>query len=233
MAREFIVRIPRASALRFDWLSLQAIATNTSYRFVGLSPMSKVLADSSFSFYSQIERFIGAGDSLTDEEIDDIKASVARLMIELERPMFIGMILPYAGLSVPSGALACDGSSYFRVDYPLLYEHLIGTDYIEDDETFHVPGFDGRTIIQAGSIATGTMLGEAEHTLTVAELAQHNHLYTPPVINVDLESPGAPDIFAAGVGAPAVTGMQGGDMPHNNMQPSIAFNFCIVSGGLT
>lgn len=218
--------------MAFDWPAILLLADDMPQRIVNLSPMSKVLADGAYSFYYEMRNWKGASYELTDDEIDEIKAAVDKLMAELERPALIGLIMPYAGNLPPSGTLNCDGDTYLRTDYPYLYEYLSGTDYIIDADTFNTPVFDGRTIIQAGTIPQGTLLGEETHTLIEAELAPHDHLYTPPVANVDLESPGAPDIFAAGVGLiQAHTSVSGGGDPHNNMQPSIAMNFCIVSGG--
>lgn len=54
--------------------------------------------------------------------------------------MPVGGILLFAGASVPEGALACDGSSVSRSDYPQLFE-TIGTTFGSGDgsTTFDLP----------------------------------------------------------------------------------------------
>lgn len=144
----------------------------------------------------------------------------------------IGSMFSYPGLLPPDGCLPCDGQIYNRVDFPELYEYLIGTLLINDADTFTTPHFPGRVVSMADEINTPfTEFGESQHALIESELAPHTHYYTPPVFNVDLESPGAPDAFAAGVGLVDVeTTSTGGGEPHNNIPPTIAFNWCIVAG---
>lgn len=50
----------------------------------------------------------------------------------------IGSIQLYAVAALPSGLLACDGSSYLRVDYPALYS-VLSSDFITDADNFTVP----------------------------------------------------------------------------------------------
>lgn len=59
----------------------------------------------------------------------------------------VGMVLPFAGKTVPKGFLLCDGRAVSREDYKRLFD-LIGTTYGEGDKstTFNVPDFRDRTI---------------------------------------------------------------------------------------
>lgn len=218
--------------MSIKWQSLQASAANTPYRFVALSPMSKVLIDTGYSVLYQMFRWIGLEGSVTFEEQDEIKAALDKLVLEVEIPILIGAMFPYPGDSVPIGTLPCDGMEYEREIYPLLYAYLSGTDYIVDEDHFTTPTFPGRTVIMPDEDhEVYSEFGEFEVTLTEPQMPKHRHSYYPPVSNVDLETPGAPDIFAAGVPVlTSLTGEAGNDEPHNNTQPSVAFNWCIVTG---
>lgn len=126
-------------------------------------------------------------------------------------------------VNVPEGALLCDGATYNRVDYPRLYEHWIGTSLIVDSDTFTVPNLED--LVMVGASATKPALsqgGEESHVLSVDEIPSHSHTYTPVTLNLDLESPGVPDIQGAGIGLPTQTSSVGGGLAHNNMQPYVA-----------
>lgn len=143
----------------------------------------------------------------------------------------IGSMFSYPGLNPPDGCLPCDGEVYQRVDFPELYAYLAETVLIVDADHFTTPYFPNRVVVAAGDeYEPFGEFGTASHTLIEGEIPPHDHTYTPPVLNVDLESPGAPDVFGAGVGFSTVTGSTGGGEAHENRQPSIAFNWCIVAG---
>lgn len=164
-------------------------------------------------------------------------------------PCLLGAILPYATETAPEGTLPCDGSSYLRVDYPALYGALSAV-YITDADNFTTPDLQGRAIIGtgAGLDLTARVIGDFDgtetHTLIVEEIPSHDHTTTPhqhfydkPVLNLDLEAPGAPDILGLGQPfIPTLTSAEGvtvnptgDDSSHNNMQPFHALRYCIVS----
>lgn len=158
----------------------------------------------------------------------------------------IGMVIPYATTNPPSGTLACDGSTYLRVDYPSLYG-LLDAAFIVDGDHFVVPDLRGRAVIGAGQGSgltnrpVGDTGGEETHVLTVAELASHTHTNSP---HTHTESAAAPNLTTIGPGAPeptaipapSVTGAAtviidsaGSDDGHNNMQPFFALSYCMVA----
>jgi microcystin-dependent protein len=62
-----------------------------------------------------------------------------------------GVIFPYAGVMVFNGWLICDGTSYLRTDYPLLFR-VIGARYGSADGThFNVPDLRGRHVLGVDS----------------------------------------------------------------------------------
>lgn len=146
----------------------------------------------------------------------------------------IGSILPYATQVLPDGVLLCDGSSYTEEQYPELFAVIsdslkIPTLPILPGE-FYVPDLRSHFIMGAsGSVQVGDTGGEAEHVLTVGEMPAHDHGYTPPVANIDIEAPGVPDVIAAGVGFPAETGSSGGGNAHNNLPPYVKLIYGIVA----
>lgn len=175
----------------------------------------------------------------------------------------LGSIIPYATTDAPTGTLPCDGSNFNRVDYPRLYSALDAV-YIVDADTFKTPDLRGRAVIGSGAgddltaRAVGDTGGEETHVLTIDELAIHGHTtndhthtdsghvhgYNYPTLNLDLEAPGVPDLFAAGnppiplttsVGYAAISSENvtvndsGDDQPHNNMQPYHTLRYCIVA----
>lgn len=166
------------------------------------------------------------------EKIGDVDVTDAVIAASETAESFgsmIGTIFPVAWADIPDNFLECDGSVYERVDYPVLYE-LLDSFYIIDADTFSVPDLSGRVAVGSSSgFAVGMQGGEIEHTLTEAEMPSHAHIYTPPVFNVDIEAPGAPDPLAAGIGIPTYTASTGGDDPHNNMQPYTVIKYVIAA----
>jgi len=187
-------------------------------------------------------------DEITDAEWDELEEYIDRAYKELMTPM-IGQIIAYVTASPTSNVLPCDGSQYLRVDFPDLYA-ILDAVFIVDADHFRVPDLRGRTVI---GIGTGTGLtprtmneqsGEEAVILTEPQLAVHTHTNAPhqhtynyPTLNLDFESVGVPDVFAAGnppipslTSATSVTiDNAGGDEAHENMSPFVALRYCIVA----
>lgn len=99
----------------------------------------------------------------------------------------IGTVLDYAGASVPSGYLECDGRAVSRTAYAKLFA-AIGTAWGAGNgsTTFNLPNLGGRVAIGRGSRTVGTVTsGETKsytpagtvggHTLTNSEIPKHTH----------------------------------------------------------
>lgn len=162
-----------------------------------------------------------------------IGATVESAFITLDNfysnPM-VGSIQAFLG-AVPAYYLELDGATYDQADYPEL-ANVIDTSFRNDQAgTFTLPDLQGRVIqhIDAGEVV-GDIGGLAQVTLTTQEIPSHSHTYTPPVANIDLEAPGAPDILAAGLGTPTETGVTGGGEPHENKPPYLAVRYAIFAG---
>ena len=143
--------------------------------------------------------------------------------------MAVGNVIDFAGLlaKIPPGYLNCDGSAISRAVYPELFAAISTTWGVGDGSTtFNLPNLSRRTTVGsggAGSIvlanAVGSVGGEENHVLTVAELAQHSHVINEAVA---LSAAGASWGSAAPVNSVGVPTMQtaGSNTPHNTMQPS-------------
>lgn len=96
----------------------------------------------------------------------------------------IGEIKLWAGHSIPSGWLACNGQSLSATTYKALY-NVIGTTFGGNSTNFYLPNFSGRVPVGIGygtsttyAYTMGAKGGEEKHTLTVSEMPSHNHGYT-------------------------------------------------------
>ncbi|MBP2638859.1 MAG: exported protein of unknown function [Firmicutes bacterium] len=138
-----------------------------------------------------------------------------------------GAVQAFAMTTVPSGWLACDGSTVSRTDYAELFA-LIGTAFGEGDgsTTFALPSLHDNFILGLGTTyatiaATG---GEATHTLTTDEMPAHTHKLGAARYSV--ASGGTPNGIAM-TSDTAVTDSTGGGGAHNNMPPYIVLKYCI------
>lgn len=147
----------------------------------------------------------------------------------------------------PRGWAFCDGQILPINQNQSLYS-LLGTTYGGDGRTtFALPDLRGRTPIHVGSgHSLGQKSGEETHTLSAAEMPQHNHTLQGSNNPADNVAPsnarvwGNADVNAYRAAAGATAGSMsnealtntGGGQAHNNMQPWLAVNFCIALQGL-
>lgn len=161
---------------------------------------------------------------------------------------FIAEIRIFAGNFAPRGWAFCNGQLLPIAQNTALFS-LIGTIYGGDGRTTTaLPDLQGRAAMHPGRGPglTDRRLGErggvTEVTLTEAQMPQHNHTVVVENDNEGMET--NPDeqflankeIYNDGGGLVAMStdaiGPQGGNQPHNNMQPYIAINYIIALVGL-
>jgi microcystin-dependent protein len=94
----------------------------------------------------------------------------------------IGEVVEIGASALPFGTLPCDGSAISRTVYVKLFQKIGTAHGVGDNSTtFNVPDFRGRSSIgdgQGSGLANrviGQKFGEENHTLTLAEMAYHNH----------------------------------------------------------
>lgn len=145
-----------------------------------------------------------------------------------------GVIAAFAGAAAPTGWLLCDGKEYDRRTYPEL-ARVFGNGF-----KFRVPDLRGRFVLGASSThPAGEKGGEEKHTLTVSEMAPHQHQIGGEasqwaggagIYRTDFGGGsrwmGISD-FGAGYVDRAIAMMAGGGQPFNIMPPYVAMNFII------
>lgn len=178
----------------------------------------------------------------------------------------IGACLPYFGASAPNSYFAIPlGQAISRTTYAALFT-LFGTTYGAGDgsTTFNLPDLGGRvlagkeatairltsTYFGGNSTTLGAVGGSESHTLTIAQLASHNHSggtgndtpdhthgFVGTAGNVAISNAGGVSLAAAQQANQLTTGAsarhthsisaEGGGGAHNNVQPTIVCNFIL------
>lgn len=148
----------------------------------------------------------------------------------------IGSIIPFGGTEAPTGWLICDGSGLNRETYKELFA-AIGTNFGTDGpNNFYIPDLRGKVAVGQNASETefstlGKTGGEKTHTLTVDEMPKHTHKN-----NIQYASQsnlgGSLTYFVAteaygNLGQYDVVQEQGGNQPHNNLQPYQVTNYII------
>lgn len=82
--------------------------------------------------------------------------------------VLVGMVIPYAGASAPSGWFLCQGQAVSRTTYAALFAvcstyHGAG----DGSSTFNLPDFRGRALVGIGSSGYFDAIGERQGTTTV------------------------------------------------------------------
>ena len=124
---------------------------------------------------------------------------------------------------------------------------LLGTTFGGDGRVnFALPDLRGRTPIHVGSGHTlGERGGEQAHTLSIAELPQHTHVFnavaaqgtiTTPTSSLMLAESTVQSLYSTASNlqamAPNAVGNVGGSQAHLNMQPFLILSFCIALQGI-
>lgn len=162
------------------------------------------------------------------DTVDDILGAAWDTITEYYNMGLIGMVNQFLG-SVPDGWLPLDGSTHDKDDYPELHATLPAA--MKTGTQFTLPDYTDSFVMGTNTPAEiGDTGGENATTLTVGQLPSHTHTYTPPIFNIDLEAPGAPDIFAAGVGTPTATGATGSGESIENRPSFIKVLFAVYAG---
>ena len=91
----------------------------------------------------------------------------------------VGTVISYYGLTAPEGYLVCDGSTYNRVDYPDLAEHLV-TNFENlignGSTTFAVPDLRGEFLRGTGT-NSHTNQGSGANVGVHQDGTEHNDCY--------------------------------------------------------
>jgi len=130
----------------------------------------------------------------------------------------------------PEFTLPCDGGTYARTDYPLLYAALAAP-YIVDADTFTTPDMASRSPIGNGTgsglseYTINQQAGEENHTLTTSEMPSHSHgLFEFTALAVE---PGELPVLDPNPLALRSSDSAGGDGSHNTVHPVTAVQFAV------
>lgn len=195
-----------------------------------LSPDSVNISVMAVSILHNRNLWHNQGTSLSDLEWDVLDSQISLCLDELMSGL-VGLIVPAIFATASAFKfLPCDGGTYQRDDYPLLYDAL-DSQYILSGTQFTLPDLRDRFIAGAGgSYAHGDTGGTNEHTLTLAEIPAHSHSYNQYTFGVDIESVGVPD--PTGVGQPTIpqnTSNAGSGNAHENRPPFFAIPFYVIA----
>lgn len=139
-----------------------------------------------------------------------------------------GAMLLYAGNTVPTGFLLCDGRAVSRTTYAALFA-AIGTTHGSGDgsTTFNLPDMRGRTAVGvAPDTNLGARVGANEVGLTEENNGPHTHTQSLRTNDNKLATRGDFYAIPTAIGT-AVTGSSGQGTPHENRQPSLYLHYVI------
>ena len=166
---------------------------------------------------------------------------------------FIGEVRLFSFGFAPRGWATCDGQTLSISQQSALFS-LLGTIYGGDGvRTFNLPDLRGRTMLHRGSANLQGAAGGAEGVALRDQIPSHTHALmansTPGSTNnpagavlaavADTPTTVSTTNFAYATTKVADTYLKpdtlakaGASAPHNNMQPSLAINYCIALTGL-
>jgi microcystin-dependent protein len=160
---------------------------------------------------------------------------------------YVGEIRMFAGNFAPAGWMFCEGQLLPISENETLFQ-LIGTTYGGDGEsTFALPDLRGRLPIHQGNGFILAETGGAEEiTLTVQQIAAHNHALLGSVAQATTNTP-TNNTFANSTGGtvfpygtdqppttlqPSTISPVGGSQPHTNFAPYLCVDFIISLFGI-
>ena len=174
---------------------------------------------------------------------------------------FIGEVKPFAFNFAPRNYMFCAGQLLPIQQYTALFS-ILGTTYGGNGTTnFALPNLRSRVAVGNGNgagltpVVLGEVAGVETVTLLSTEMPSHSHAplskikpgtadghHTPVAgdyltrLNVTSTAPGltwhdAPLVNPTTLHPTAIS-LQGGNQPHNNIQPTLAVNYCIAIQGI-
>lgn len=227
--------------ISLNWLDIQAKSL-PERNIIALTHVGAILILACSPFYHQRFYWTNGTDEITDSDWDEIERAIGRMEHEVMSGL-IGAILPHVMSDITSlTMLACDGTIYNRIDYPLLYD-AIDPIFIIDADTFSVPDLRDKFPVSEGlDFSLNDTGGTFEETLSEAQMPSHSHeslphthseiIAVPSVAGVGVDVPVPSAIVGAGITGLATVDIlpSGSNEPHNNLPPFIAVRWAIVAG---
>ena len=165
-----------------------SLTSNATITFPAYPQRAYVIFNNTTGSYSVTLKATGGGSTLVltagQSFVFADGVNVVGAIQQSEPPLPVGTIINYAGATAPTSKWSlCTGAAISRTTYSALYA-AIGTTYGAGDgsTTFNIPDAQGRVLAspdngtgRLNSWALGASGGEANHTLTTAEIPSHNH----------------------------------------------------------
>jgi len=168
-------------------LGNNAIASNSTADGGGITIAAGISGNKTFNF-------VNFTSSWTSSEHMDLAANKSYKVNNVDVMCPVGMVVPYAGNTAPSGWLLCSNVAVSRTTYSALFA-VIGTTYGSGDgvTTFNLPDLRGRVVagrddmggftafrITSNVAMTGSNIGNVggseTHTLSEAQMPSHTHI---------------------------------------------------------
>jgi microcystin-dependent protein len=168
---------------------------------------------------------------------------------------FLGQVQSFGFGFAPRGWMLCNGQTLPIQQYTALFS-LLGTMYGGNGTTtFQLPNLQSRVPMHYGTFAGSTYVqgetgGEELVSLTLQTMPGHTHTFFGSSANAGAATPApgqvlakasppptTPDFFYGADAAPqslnaASITTVGGNLPHENLQPYLAINWCIAFVGI-
>ena len=156
---------------------------------------------------------------------------------------FIGQLILAPFGFAPRGWAQCNGQVMSINSNQALFS-LLGTYFGGNGvQTFALPNLQGRTPLGMNTTyPIGASGGEAQHTLTQAEVPSHTHTLQAATTGAGMNSPtgailagGGANIFVPSANLKAMQPQAlaaVGGQPHENRQPYLVMNWCIALSGI-
>ena len=159
---------------------------------------------------------------------------------------FLGETRAFAFGIIPKGWAPCDGRLLPIQPNQALFS-LLGVTYGGNGiNTFALPDLRGRSPLgYGGQVAIGEQSGSETVTLTAAEVPSHTHTVYASTATAAIAAPSTASLATLPKGALAyatpsgsstlaaeAVAASGGSQGHENMQPSLAVNWCIATSGI-
>jgi len=154
--------------------SMQGDVSSDNISFTGQSSLGTATFTTTIS-QNFISNKPAATDSLLSDQILVYRSGSSNLLRMTKETLLshvatvpIGVIMPYAGTTVPDGYLLCDGSEVKTADYPALYG-VIGYTYksatlLQGAATFALPDLRGRFPLGRDSMDNGQRIPSKDDT---------------------------------------------------------------------
>jgi microcystin-dependent protein len=157
----------------------------------------------------------------------------------------------FGGVFAPVGWVLCQGQMLPISNNEALYS-LLGTIYGGDGvQTFGIPDLRGRAPVHQGTLQAGgtyiigQLAGQESVSLLTSQMPSHGHTYSVSSGTAAASSPAgnmlgastialyvpneAPDVSFSPA---AISASNGGNQPHENMQPFLCLNFIMATSGI-